>query len=292
MKKGVKKNILIIAIVLAILICAYMVIWAISRAQWNKGLFLFENDIQIYTDNTNAEFNINAIVVGDDVVDIVKSGNIKCYLEDGTNTTRAKISVFSISQTNYYYEVVFTVSCNLPEGSYLFDNVIISDANEENRWNAPGRIEITTESKEDKIPIESSILAMRSSNICEFVYTISNPTKYDIIISAIDGDVQYSDLLLINAEDTDSEVIDFTNAKKFSFPITLPANQKIYFYYNIPISAVLSNTYLYLSPRIDYKISRQDEVNKLYFQLNSDPPIIQKEANDVLKYINEREVGK
>jgi len=292
MKKITKRISIIVAIALAILICAYIIISVISSEQWSKGLYLFENDIQIYTDDANVEFNINAIVVGDDIVEIVKSGNIRCYLKNSENTTNAKISALYINQNNNYYDVVFAISCNLSGGYYLFDNLIISDSNEENSWNAPGNIEVTVESKGTKTQIETSLISMRSNEICEFIYSISNPTADDIVISTMDGNIQNSNLLLINNEEIDNDSIDFMSAQKFSFPITLLANKKAHFYYSIPINEQLSNIYLYVSPSIAYKASDSDEIHKLYFELNSDFPFILKTTNAVLKYINEGELKK
>ena len=301
---------IVLSVLLILTVCSTVIILGAGRTNAQlikeKGLYLFENDIQIYADDdastefninniadedTIINFNINAIVVGDDIVEIMKSGNIICYLGNGENTVEAKISVLNINKANGYYDVVFVIACNLPEGHYLFDDLIISDSKGENRWSASGDIEIIIEPKGSKTKIENSLTTFRNDEICEFVYTILNPTNDDIIISVINGNIQNSNLLLINDVNMDNDIIDYTSFKKFSFPVTLSANKEAYFYYSIPINEQLSNTYLYLSPSVDYKVLGSDEINKLYFGLNSDPPIIQKKADDILKYINEKRLA-
>jgi len=292
LKKKTKKYIFIIAIPLAILICSYIIVSLISRAQWSNGLYLFENDIQIYADDINVEFDIGAIVVGNDIFEIIESENIRCYLKNGENTTEAKISLVSIAKANHYYNVEFTITCSLSEGYYSFDDLIIDELGEINSWNASGNIEITVEPKARETQIEKSLTVWRNDETCDFTYTISNPTNDDIIISAMNWkrNVQDSDMLLMNDRDIDEHIIDYINYKEFSFPVTLSANKVAHFNYSIPINELLSNTYLYLSPSVDYKTSMSDEVNKLYFKLNSNPPTIQKTAADVLNYINEGEL--
>lgn len=291
LKNKTKKNIFIIVIILAMLTCSYIVVSIVSRAQWHKGLYLFENDIQIYADDTNVEFDIGAIVVGDDILETIKNKNTRCYLKNGENSTEVKMSVVGIVKENHYYNVELTISCSIPEGHYLFDDLIIDGLGEINAWRASGNIEITVEPKARETQIEKTLSVWRSDETCEFIYTISNPTNDDIIISTMNWNIQDSNLLLINNEDIGNDDIDLMSAKKFSFPITLSANKEAHLYYSIPINERLSNTYLYLRPSVDYKESGSDEINKLYFKFNSNPPTIQKSANDVLEYINERELG-
>ena len=290
--KKISKKIVMIAITVVVLICAYVVILMISNAQWSKGLYLFENSIQIYTDDGNVEFDINAIVVGNNILEIVESENLKCYLKNGENTTEVEITALNINKVNHYYDVDFTISCNLSEGYYLFDDLIVHELDGENSWSVSGDIEITVEPKAREPQIEKFLTAYRDNEMCEFIYTISNPTKDDIIISEMNGNIQAVNLFLINDDALDNDIMEFANAKKFSFPVTVPANKQAHFYYRIPLNERLNDTYLYISPSIDYKVSGSDEIGKLYFKLNSNPPTIPKTINDILNYINEVSVNK
>ena len=175
--------------------------------------------------------------------------------------------------------------CNGKENK---SDLTIVDVNTQNSWTTSGNIEIIIEQEENETKIETTMTVMRYDEECEFTYGIYNPTDEDIVISALTGNFDPTRLYEKNNVEINNDIIDMLNIEEAAFPTTISANKKAYFYYKIPLDEQQHNTYFFQSPGATYTVSGSDEVRKLYFQLNSYPPIIEKTANDVLDYTRGR----
>lgn len=283
-----KRLVLVIGIIVLVLICVYVALSLAFNDQWPKGIYLYENDIAMYTDNEAIQFEIGALVVGDDTEALIKSNDFVCGLINDNENIPADCSVLSSYKTDHYYEVDLMISCNLSVGDHTFSGLELkSKSNPQLSSYAPGSIKIIVSNPVPGQGIVTLMIASRTSDTCEFIYGIKNTTTEDIYITGMEGNLDtdnYTINVINNVENGESS-LNLLDAEDFDFPLTVPAQKEAYFCYTIPLTDPTRNRYMLLFPRFSYTSSDNGSY-KLCVPLLSNPPLIEQTPKDVFKYIS------
>lgn len=190
--------------------------------------------------------------------------------------------MISRSKNKHYYDIGLLISCNIDEGLHTFNNIEIKfdDIN----TNIMSQIEIYREDDMNNFDIEGKIIsAFRYDDFVKFIFHIKNEDNKTFNITKV-GNIPYEHRLNEIVDISEDGVMDLLTSRPITFPIEIKAGEDIRIYATIPLSEEFDDTYVFVSPYFD--ISYDDTHDKVYMQIMSNYPLLNKKPEEVLEHIS------
>lgn len=288
-----KKMYIYSAIIISLLLIVLFVVLMTAGSKWKKGIYPIKNDIVIYSEDSSVNMQIGLIVVGKDVYKELYNNEMDIDLIGEEDTLKTHYQVISTVEEKKYYFIEMLLSCDLSKDSYNFTDIKIKDSRENNMYKPIGNINVNvldTAVKNVMEGVEGDSTALGMDDSYLFLYGISNTSSNDIEILDVIGefkDHKDTSLTVLSLTNPDNAAINLLDGKRFSYPVILPRQKKVYFIYSVKKADEDSKFInLNINPYIQYKNIGEDNIRLLCLRDSGNTPFSEITADEVYSFIS------
>lgn len=297
MEKKIAKSTKVIlgvaVVIIVILLCCLFVLKSRAKNTWKEGIYPFDFDINVCVSDKDTSFGINSIVVGEEILNLVKEGNVRLVMTGPDTYAEGECRWSSYYENGKAYHVGLKLCPELIPGEYKFHEIQLWSGTECLAIAKGDAVFTIVEDKEEEIDCRFVLSDCRVDSFgYEFSFLIENKGTEQLEILDLDDRpesmIGQEKITIVN--NIESQVHEFYDISPeiCEFPVIIEPGKKAHMQYTIPITEEGMFYNEVICPALICAGKDTTEPVKVVLALRDITPIINVTQKQIAEYIAER----